>query len=425
MKHILGAIRRTSYGAGAALFLVAALVAVVPAKSASAGTLTERSMQLSSSIPNILPATPKTAGGIDNAPAGSAANGNKVSHTYIFEAETASQIQAIQFQYCNGPFGYLAFAPTTSGTCTAPAGFDSDLAPDGLVEVSTTPDFASVEDSATFTVNTTPTTTNVLVIENSATGVTTSNTNGYFVRVTFTATDSRYFTNPSASYVDFGGAPGGSNKTFFAHIETYDAPAEVNTASLLDEGTVASSIANQVNINTRVQETLKFSVGTTNTTPTATCVPVTGTEALLLGDSNNALAADQQYDVTSYFRISTNASSGANVLYSGRTLTSTAGDTIDAIGATATAGQTAEEQFGITMDTTAAPLDQLTAIAPFDNEALYAFETSSDTAPEIIAASTGFITCETGAVNYIANIANDTEAGLYSTKIAYIAVPTY
>lgn len=422
MKQILSALKRTKYGAVAALFLLTAVAVALPAQEVKAVALLERSLELSSSVPSI-PGTPTTAGGVA-APFGSAANGNQVTHTYTFQVGTTSVIQAIQIQYCDGPFGYLSFAPDSTGACGSVDGFSADAAPSAVVTIAgSLVGLGSPTDTETYTVDGTPTTANNVFVTNVATPI--SATAGDFIRVTFTATNTNFFVNPDATYVDFGAA----NKTFFGHIETYDDPAERNTSTLLDEGTVASSTANAVNINTRVQETLKFSVGTEAdpAAPGAACDPLTGTAALLLGDANNALSATTAYNVTSYFRLSTNASSGVEVLYAGRTLTSTAGDTITAVGGTAAASATGTEQFGLTVDTANADnsMTQLTSDADFTNPANYAFDATSDTAPLPIATATGFVACDTGAVKYVANIANDTEAGLYSTKVAYIAVPSY
>jgi hypothetical protein len=429
MKHILGAMKRSSYGTAAALFLLAAVLVALPARQATAAALVERSLKLSSSVPSIA-GTPVTAGGVP-APAGSAANGNKVTHTYLFQASTDGDIQAFQFQFCSSPFGYLEYAPdNTAAACTDPDGLNADLAPAADVRVGPNPATIGAVTPVSYPVNATATTNNpdVLVVENAGAPVTA--TAGEYVQVTFVATDTNYISNPIASYLDnTNQVP--VDKTFFVHIETYALLADRTTGAHVDEGTVASSIANAVAITTRVQETLKFSVGTT--TPVddggASCTPVTGTAALALGDANNSLSAATTYKAKSYFRISTNASSGAQVLYAGQTLTSTAADTIDAIGGTAVSvASPGTEQFGFTIASADGDsvLDELDESGyDFASPTLYAFDATSDTNPQPVAASTGFISCDTGVVEYAANIANDTEAGIYSTRISYIAVPTY
>jgi hypothetical protein len=58
--------------------------------------------------------------------------------------------------------------------------------------------------------------------------------------------------------------------------------------------------------------------------------------------------------------------------------------------------------------------------------AQFAFDSSSDTVPAPIATeSTQVVNCVTGKMRYIANIAATTPAGIYTTKINYIAAPQY
>ena len=58
--------------------------------------------------------------------------------------------------------------------------------------------------------------------------------------------------------------------------------------------------------------------------------------------------------------------------------------------------------------------------------AAFAFLSSSSTVPELIAANnTDVISCDTAKMRYVGNIAADTPAGVYTTKINYLAAPQY
>lgn len=61
-----------------------------------------------------------------------------------------------------------------------------------------------------------------------------------------------------------------------------------------------------------------------------------------------------------------------------------------------------------------------------DTAAAFAFDTMSDTVPRAIATeSSQVVDCVTAKMRYVANIAATTPAGIYTTKINYIAAPQY
>lgn len=61
-----------------------------------------------------------------------------------------------------------------------------------------------------------------------------------------------------------------------------------------------------------------------------------------------------------------------------------------------------------------------------DGDAAFAFDTMSDTVPRAIATeSSQVVDCVTAKMRYVANIAATTPAGIYTTKINYIAAPQY
>jgi hypothetical protein len=210
-----------------------------------------------------------------------------------------------------------------------------------------------------------------------------------------------------------------------------------------------------------------------------TCSPIQNinNNRLNLGNPNAeySLETTRGWDVYSYWRLSSNSSGGATVYYSGDTLRNTVGDHIADMPseAVSTPGL---EQFGLgfvpvdtpstefTTQRGALPRDSApfvtvlgqsgvrfsagqTAAASYDEAAgtpngttgsdLYGpqaspgtakfkFLASSLTVPEMIAQeNTDVISCATAKMRYVGNIAADTPAGVYTTKINYLAAPQY
>lgn len=189
-------------------------------------------------------------------------------------------------------------------------------------------------------------------------------------------------------------------------------------------------------------------------------------------DAEYSLETGKSWAVNSYWRLSSNSSGGATVYYSGDTLRNTVGDHIadmpsEAISTPGT------EQFGLgfiapeagsaeyiaahpTLTISSKPFVTLstgqdgqagfagvagtqTAAAAYDEAtgalddgaghagtAKFKFKASSNTIPEMIAQeNTDVITCATAKMRYVGNIAADTPAGVYTTKINYLAAPQY
>jgi hypothetical protein len=296
-----------------------------------------------------------------------------------------------------------------------------------------------------------------------------------------------------------------------------------------------------IQIETKVLETMQFSVGTVDpdtltdaqlTTADgksthATCDTVLTSmdpstqpaDVLMLGKqaAESSLATEDTYATHSYWRLSSNSSAGATVYYSGHTLSDTEGDQITPIGTTASLSKPGSEQFGLALDTAAyaggngfddatlgvdyttapgsfengadnsaagviaanggtpTPINgidnsvlvdngaasapssytglnasyhdpRLNPLAPMNGTSLgatnyadgsgditgtlggaeFAFDANSDTIPAPIATeSTQVVDCVTGKMRYIANIAAITPAGIYTTKVNYIAAPQY
>jgi len=289
------------------------------------------------------------------------------------------------------------------------------------------------------------------------------------VQIVFNATETNYITNPG-------------DDEFFVKINTYDSndsadhiqnvPAATNT-SIIDGGvTVANVMTDSIHITTKVLETMSFSVGNRNPdTVDLTSPAVHGTCASILQEDENrlqlgnpdaeySLETDTAYDVYSYWRLSSNSSGGATVYYSGNTLANTVGDQIAPIGPDATTSTVGTEQFGLgfvdayqddiadfdsdfialtvsTPDRYQVP--QLEYLVPEEDyadatgtingvgpTATFAFEQESNTEPRVIAQNNDHvISCDTAKMRYVANIGADTPAGVYTTKINYLAAPQY
>lgn len=384
MIHIRSLVQRMLYIAIAATLLLSVSLFALLNRAVAAAEIYERSLAISDSAP-----------------------GAEVTHTYTFKMPKGTNytIDAVTIEYCTTAFGYVG-----AGRCAGadePIGFDSSAVT--TMTVSSSGGDSDLFNRDGFAPNVG---TNYLVLDSSTNG--TSVVANDVVTITTTG---GHFVNPST--------PG----TFYARIYLHSDQNNLN-ASIEVESTVTASVANQINLETRVEETLNFSVGTANDDDTG-CAPLTTNNLLELGDPiNHALSTTQTYDELSYFRIATNASNGAQVLYSGDTLNSitNAGDDIDPVNPKA-ASQTGTEQFGIVIDEseidlTGAALVPAADYADGDTDQIH-FDDGSVSAPVAVAASTGAIDCETAAVRYVANISNSTPAGIYTTTISYIAVPSY
>lgn len=416
----------------AILLLFVAVFPVLYAARVSAQQLTERSMTVTSSNANDDMTAPDGTT-YSSLPAGDPRNGAKVGHKYTFTVNSSTNVKAITFQYCDSPFGYI------SG-CTLPDGFSAIAWNGGSATVEL--DDGGGTTSETWTAASTV--AGFLSISKSDSAL--EFEPGDVITVTFTATTNDYFVNPSSDYLNQDGISSPQKATYFSHIRTHDTVSfddeddETLSETTVDDGTVASSVANSIGIYTRVQETLNFSVeGHTSADPSgptpqngASCSPLTRQGNMRMGDTNDALSTQQAYFAKSYFRLSTNSTNGTAVMYTGSTLSSGSHD-IAAIGdASAEFSAPGEEQFGIAFDLTdnltanvgsGSPLSPVTVYSNKDNG--YAFNGTSPDEPKLLASSIGSVACDTGAIEYVANIAPDTPAGIYTTKITYLATPTY
>ena len=320
---------------------------------------------------------------------------------------------------------------------------------------------------------------NFITLTNADTGGTTAATPiaGDEIKIVFKASETQYITNPGddAFFVKIN-----TYDTDDTDLHIPTVPAEVNP-NIIDGGvTVANVMTDSIHITTKVLETMSFSVGTQNRDTVVlsnpdvhgTCDPILqpNDNRLQLGnpDAEYSLETDTTYDVYSYWRLSSNSSGGATVYYSGNTLANTVGDEIAEMGPTASSSTQGTEQFGLafvdaaandtfdpafsngstglvdvnsryklptlllTDDPTDIYLEPAEEYADGEGDinapssAAFAFEKESNTIPRVIAENDSMvISCATAKMRYIANIGADTPAGVYTTKINYLAAPQY
>lgn len=364
------------------------------------------------------------------------------------------------------------------------------------------------------------TTNNYITITNSTGAALTS---GQRVKVLFFANDTNYITNPGAG-------------AFFVRMNTYSSDTDVDSDHVIDGGVTVANVMNQsIWIQTKVLETMQFSVGTVdpNTLPSddgtwvapgdAGNIPSTLEKALhtdpgqtglklggqtthgicdeILGNitpndpynvlkmgnstAENSLETGHTYSTHSFWRLSSNSSAGATVYYSGHTLTNTVGDEITPIGQNKAYPLRGSEQFGLAIATAVnggsneadlqtsyaqeatyesgndflagVPLTAIDSSTTADTTgnaswhtptlyplvptanysegtgaidggggARFAFVGTSDTVPVPIASEDNqVVDCVTAKMRYIANVAATTPAGIYTTKVNYIAAPQY
>lgn len=414
--------RFTAFNA-ALLLLVGLTIPLIQANQVNAALLTARKLTLSSSA----------IGTINVQNPGEGGNGQRAKHTVTFTMGTsAATVGSMVIMYCT--------SPVLQSTCTTPTGMTAA----NLTSATVTGMAAGAFTLDTTTANTAlapsadgvcngagATRTNCVAVKRAAAVAETGTPS---VTIEYGGGASNYITNPTTA-----------NYSFFARIMVF---SDLAFATRVDYGGVAASTAQQITVTAKVPERLEFSVGVgspagTPPAPGTTCVPLSDSGALTLGDANGVLSTAQAYDAHSYFRVNSNTTSGTKIYYSGDTLKNGA-NTITAMPPNAGAGTSSApgtRQFGIALnqDNTVAgsgySFTQLTkTVGAYDEghgtitnggTAKLAFETASITAPIEIATSTSGITCDTGSVRYIANVSTDTPAGIYTTTITYIATGTY
>lgn len=352
MKQHLRHISRTQTRLSLLSTVVLLVTAMVPV-SVQAAQLNNRELELESSVA-----------------------GATTGHNFSFDIATAADVGGFRLEYCdNDPF--------PGETCTAPSGFDAD-------------NFAldAQTGASGFSKDATETSANVIAVSNAT-------------PQTFAADDTVTF--------DFSNIvnPDTANEEYFVRLYTYDDDAYT---TVIDDGGLAFSTAETVEVTARVQETLSFCVYTG-----ADCASG-GTQADL-GILNTTTTEVAE----SYFDVATNARNGVSIVYySNATLTSDS-FTIDAFSGgdgTLATSTTGTEQFGLRVSDVTTGGQNAVASAPFDTAAAdeYAFHEANY---DDIGESSGPIESTTFTVEYAANVDALTETGIYDTQVEYIATGTF
>jgi hypothetical protein len=274
---------------------------------------------------------------------------------------------------------------------------------------------------------------NCILLKRASTQSSTNETVNATITLGFGTSGSNYVTNPT------------TQGTYYARIATFTDNV-YTTANVVDEGAAAFAISStDIDITSKVQEQLTFSVGITPTAPSTTCAALSGGGALAVGDTNGALSTTTPYDGHSYWRVYTNANNGTAIQYSGDTLKTTTGYSITAAGTSAVTIANGVDKFGLGLDSadtqsgsgySLSTLNRFPTSAAPDvygggngaiNSAAVALDTTSVTTPKNMAtqSSAGPISCETGSVRYIASAGTTTKPGIYRSSFVYIATPTF
>lgn len=564
---------------GSALLAAASLLAGIGASAMPAlvsadalNPLTERTLTLTSSSPGW--SSTDGSGNAKYAWPGSGANGEKTGEKFSFKVSTNSTtsptVNAFTFQYCTKAAGQCT-APGDSGSTpgkdldvvtstptevpdlttwnaiqartedTDPTAgihyqqpLDDDSEGNFVVLQGGTPSFGWTMSASNVEDGTGPTGKNNYITLKNSTGI--NPAAGTQIQVIFFATNGNYITNPgsgaffvkindydSTDYQNFRDAYPLADTDCSSDHKTFVALSNGGTdtcnANVIDGGVTVANVMNEsIAIQTKVLETMQFSVGTidpdtlTSTERTAAGIssgpgqcdpilmgltPTSPHNVLTLGDptAENSLETGAAWATHSYWRLSSNSSGGATVYYTGSTLSNTEDDHIAPIGATATASHTSTEQFGLAMDNTPKATDPNQPVSTTDNSdghetgadnqgsittnhgsldsafatyvsghddtfvhnprlaplsptgdagtgvgyygggsgtivnngtAKFAFDPNSNAvAVPIATETTDVVNCVTAKMRYIANIAATTPAGIYTTKINYVAAPQY
>jgi hypothetical protein len=168
---------------------------------------------------------------------------------------------------------------------------------------------------------------------------------------------------------------------------------------------------NQVNIDAVVAQALTFTISTTTIS--------FGTLSSAAARFASSTAAGSATEVEAHnIVVGTNAANGYTVTASGTTLTY-ASSTINPIGSSNTASAVGTEQFGLRASSTGGIG---TVSAPYA-AAGFAYATSSF--PSVLATATGASANTTYSLRYLANISANTEAGVYTAAVRYIATANF
>lgn len=337
------------------------LLASVPVSPVNAAQLTSRKVTISSS-------------------AVSAAN---TTYTFNFTPVASTAIKSVNIDFCT----------TASGSCNpvTPTGVPAGLTTTGAA-ISGTPSGLGTGGTWTGTF----TTNGRLRISNASSAGTAG-----AATIAFTG-----ITNPSTT-----------NTSYFMRVTTYSDAAYTTP---IDTGTVATSTANQITVSASVDETLTFCTGVSGIT-TSSCTGATGTSANL-----GSLSTSTTGSGTSQMGVAANSNSGYAITVAGTTLTS-GSNTITGMSSATTSAQ-GTEQFGMNLVANATPSVGQAPDGAGTATAATGYATANNfkfTSGDTVASAAGADDFRRFTVSYIANIANATEPGSYSTALTYVCTAMY
>lgn len=373
-----------------AILVLATFISGYTAPDAHAASLTNRSLTLQA-----------------NGSVGGSTPGGIVNHQFKFTIPTGGNIGSIKFQYC---------------TTAADAPLQSCVTPTGLVTTAAT--IGTQTNVAGFDIN--KATAGAPYLTRTAANVTAG---------TIATLQLVGVTNPTSPVTP------GSN-TFYVRISTYASTDASGTA--IDSGTVAASVATQIELSGIMPESLIFCTGKTIGVIAATTVPdcTTATPGNIAFD--RLFSPNDTAIATSQMAASTNAQYGYSITVNGPTLTSS-GNTIAAMtgGGASTRGSA---QFGMNLvaNTAAASTPAVgsniaqasdgidykgTPTAGYNTVDSFKF-TSGETVAE-----SSYVTAGPPAlgptngqiytVSYIVNVPGNQLPGTYTTTLTYICTPTF
>jgi len=348
-----------------------------------------------------------------------------VKYTVTFTPSGSSTVKSLAVDFCGN-------TPIIGDTCTAPAGFTLATP---TISAGGTPAGISSWTVGALNSGRTLTLTN-------ATGLT-------FASGTPVSFEINGVTNPNTS------------GTFYARILTFPNDTTSNFATgytdtnqstnvPTDAGGVAMSTADQIVIQSKVQERIIFCVYTSAASFT-TCSAVSTTNPVLLGDSNGVLSNIlPSINKATKYNITTNASNNVIIRAKANTLTSGSFNINPVAGGDATGAAYASgtEQYGFctyadsgsqttTGFTAQSPYNSGTCSGTVDGQsagnngtASFGFDTTtannnltSTYGSPIATKTAGDFT--TGVIAFLGSISNTTEPGIYTSNVTLIATGSY
>jgi hypothetical protein len=382
------------------MLVAIAIPSIRPSQASAYGLLSNRSIRMSNSSSGTLTA------------------GQNVAYEINFTTVTTAAVGSVTIDFCVNN-------PIIGDTCTAPTGFDTNF---GTLAI----DAQTGGGGDPFSIDTGGgSTSNKILLTRTANSIAAST----LVSVQLGNGTSNGFTNQT---------PIG---TFYARIMTWTNTNGTGTNT--DAGGVALATTVSVDITSKVQERLKFCVYRDITCAAAGATP---NNAFNLGNNNGVLDSVGPFvDKNTKYDVATNASGGVSVRMKGDTL-KTGTFSITPIGAASAVSIPASEQFGFCTYPIAGSTSPIVPVAPYNSAgtpancaatsqtsgtassggagtAEFAFDVNTtdgtmSTFGDIFATKPAGAEAS-GALVFIGNVADTTEAGIYTTSLNLIATGVY